>query len=480
MTRLELIGLMERAAREVAGAGLCYLPAAELSRRIERRALSPVELVTALLGRIERHNDMLHSYITVCAETALHEAREAEREIAAGRRRGPLHGLPISHKDIVFTRGVRTTCHSRALLEFVPDADATVVRRLREAGMILLGKTNTNEFATGGADVFGVPCNPWDTSRHASGSSGGSGNALAAGLAVAATGSDTGGSIRGPASFCGVVGLKPTYGRVSRHGVFPLSWSMDHVGPMARTVADCALLLRAMAGPDPHDPTAANRAVPDYAAEIGADVRGLRLGVPAQFFFERLDPDVDRLVRVALAQFEEWGARLEPVDLPRAADTDAAGRVLIAGEAFGVHAPRMRRQWADYGRRARQRIAAGMCYTAAEYQQAAQIRALWCRDLSRALERVDAIVTPTMPCPAITLEQNAAGAPADIGRFTVPSNLTGHPSLSVPCGFTAGGLPVGMQLIGKAFDEGVLFRIGHAYEQRAGWHRRHPALEAAA
>ena len=473
---------MERATGEGTGFGSDpdYATAADLSEQIARRTLSPVELVTTLLGRIERYNDLLHSYITVCAETALQDARAAEREIAAGRRRGPLHGLPIAHKDIVFTAGVRTTCHSRTLLEFVPDADATVVRRLREAGMILLGKTNTNEFATGSTEVFGVPRNPWDTSRHTSGSSGGSGNAVAAGLAIAATGSDTGGSIRGPAAFCGIVGLKPTYGRVSRHGVFPLSPSLDHVGPMTRTVRDCALLLQAMAGPDPDDPTASQRAAPDYTAEIGTGIRGLTLGVPAQFFFDRLDPEVDRLVRAALTQFEELGARLEPVDLPRAADTNAAGRILIAVEAFGVHAPRMRRQWAEYGRRARQRIAAGVGYTAAEYQQAAQIRALWHRDLSRVLQRVDAIVTPAMPCPALTLEEEAAGAPPDLGRFLLPFNLTGHPALGIPCGFAAGGLPAGMQLIGKAFDEHMLFRIGHAYERHAEWHRRHPALEAAA
>ena len=471
---------MERAAPEVTVADLCYLTAAELGRRIEQRTLSPVELVTAVLGRIGRYNETLHSYITVCAEQAMREARDAEREIAAGRRRGPLHGVPIAHKDIVFTRGVRTTCHSRTLQDFVPDADATVVGRLRDAGMILIGKTNTSEFATGGTDLFGVPRNPWDLSRHTSGSSGGSGNAVAAGLAIAATGSDTGGSIRGPASFCGVVGLKPTYGRVSRHGVFPLSWSMDHVGPLTRTVRDCALLLRAMAGPDPDDPTASDRAVPDYAAEIGAGVRGLKIGVPAQYFFDRLEPDVDRLVRAAVVQFEELGARLEPVDLPRAPDTDAAGRILITGEAFGVHAPRLRRQWTDYGRRARTGIAGGICYTAAEYQQAAQIRALWCRDLTRALERVDAIVTPVMPCAAITLEADAAGAPPDIGRFTIPFNLTGHPAMSMPCGFATGGLPVGMQLIAKAFDEQMLFRVGHAYERHTEWHTRRPPLEAAA
>ncbi|HLN12982.1 MAG TPA: amidase [bacterium] len=459
---------------------LCYLSAVELSDRIERRSLSPVEIVTALLERIAHYNDTLHSYITVCGETALRDAREAEREIAAGRRRGPLHGLPVAQKDIIFTRGIRTTCHSRTLLDFVPDVDATVVRRLADAGMILLGKTNTTEFATGGTDVFGVPRNPWDTSRYTSGSSAGSGNALAAGLAILATGSDTGGSIRGPASYCGIVGLKPTYGRVSRHGVFPLSWSMDHVGPMARSVADCAVLLRAMAGPDPLDPTASGRPVPDYAADIDAGVRDLTLGVPAQYFYDQIDPEVSRLVRAALTRLEELGARVEPVDLPRAADAAPAGWLLLAAEAFGVHAPRMRRQWEEYGPRARRRIASGAFFTAAEYQQAAQIRALWCQDLSQALRRVDAIVTPTMPAPAFTLEVEAAGPPADIGKFTIPFNLTGHPALSVPCGFTAGGLPVAMQLVGKAFDETTLLRIGRAYEQHTEWHTRRPALEVTA
>ena len=459
---------------------LCYLSAVELSDRIERRSLSPVEIVTALLERIAHYNDTLHSYITVCGETALRDAREAEREIAAGRRRGPLHGLPVAQKDIIFTRGVRTTCHSRTLLDFVPDADATVVRRLADAGMILLGKTNTTEFATGGTDVFGVPRNPWDTSRYTSGSSAGSGNALAAGLAILATGSDTGGSIRGPASYCGIVGLKPTYGRVSRHGVFPLSWSMDHVGPMARTVADCAVLLRAMAGQDPLDPTASGRPVPDYTEGIDAGVRGLTIGVPEQYFYDQIDPEVDRLVRAALGRLEELGAHLEPVDLPRAADAAPAGWLLIAGEAFGVHAPRMRRQWARVraARAAAHRRGRVLHRRGVSAGRPAP-RAVVPRALAGA-PAVDAIVTPTMPSPAFTLEVEAAGPPADTGKFTIPFNLTGHPALSVPCGFASGGLPVAMQLVGKAFDERMLFRIGHAYEQHTEWHTRRPALEVTA
>ena len=459
---------------------LWYFSAAELSERIARRTVSPVEIVEALLERIARYNGLLHSYITLCGDEALRAARDAEREIAAGRRRGPLHGLPIAQKDIIFTRGVRTTCHSRTLLTFVPEEDATVARRLAEAGTILLGKTNTTEFATGGTDVFGVPKNPWDTSRYTSGSSAGAGNSLAAGLAVLATGSDTGGSIRGPASYCGVVGLKPTYGRVSRHGVFPLSWSMDHIGPMTRTVADCALLLSAMAGPDPLDPTASAHPVPDYGSGLDRGVRGMTIGVPNQHFYDKIDPEVDRLVRAALRRLEELGARVEPIDLPHAADAVPAGWTLIACEAFGAHAPRLRRQWTDYGPRARRRIAAGAFFTAGEYQQAAQIRAVWCRELSQALRRVDAIAVPTMPTPAFTLEVEAAGPPPDAGKFTILFNLTGHPALSVPCGFAAGSLPVGIQLVGKAFDEHTLFRIGHAYEQHTEWHTRHPALEVTA
>jgi len=458
---------------------LCFQPATVLAERIAQRKISPVEVVTAYLDRIERYNGTLRSYLTVCGDAALGAAREAEREIAGGRSRGPLHGLPISHKDIVFTRGVRTTCHSNTLREFVPDSDATAVRRLADAGMILLGKTNTTEFACGAMDVFGAAQNPWNLSRYTGGSSAGSGNALAAGLALAATGSDTGGSIRLPAAYCGIVGLKPTYGRVSRHGVFPLSWSMDHVGPMCRTVADCALLLRALAGRDPLDPTASARPVPDYGTELGRGVAGLTLGVPQQHFYDGLDPEVERSVRAALRRLEALGARVELVDLPRARDVGAIGWVLLAAEAFGIHAPRMRRQFADYGARARQRIAAGAFFTAAEYQQAAQVRALWLREVADVFRRVDALVTPTAQSPALPVEL-VQTKPPDMGFCTIPFNLTGSPALSVPCGFTAAGLPVGMQLVGRAFDEGTLFRIGHAYEQATEWHTRRPVLEVAA
>jgi aspartyl-tRNA(Asn)/glutamyl-tRNA(Gln) amidotransferase subunit A len=455
---------------------LAWLPATVVSRLIDEREVSPVEVVTAHLQRIDRYNTRLNSYITVCHDDALNAAGRAEREISAGRRRGPLHGIPIAHKDISWTRGVRTTAHSRTLLDFVPDDDATHVGRLAAAGMILLGKTNTTEFACGTMDIFGIARNPWDTSRYAGGSSGGSANALAAGLAVVATGSDTGGSIRVPAGFCGVVGLKPTYGRVSRYGLIPLSWSMDHVGPMARTVADCALLLSAMAGHDPRDPTSAAAEVPDFAALHDGSIRGLVLGVPQQHFFQGLDPEVEGAVRAALRDLEGLGARVEPVDLPHAQDIAAVAQVLMMSEAFGQHADWLRRHAPEYGARTRRRITAGACYTAGEYQLAVQVRALWTRELAAGLRRVNILVTPTLPIPAFAADLQASGPP-DTGWGTRHFNFSGHPALSLPCGFTAAGLPIGLQLVGRWFDEVTLFRVAHAYEQATRWHERRPTLE---
>jgi len=458
---------------------LCFLPIADLAARLARRELSPVELVTALLDRIDHYDGALHSYITVCRESALDAARRAEREIHAGGARGPLHGIPISHKDIHFTRGIRTTCHSRTMLDFVPDHDATHVRRLADAGMILVGKTNTTEFACGTMDVFGTARNPWNTACYTGGSSGGSGAAVASGLAVAATGSDTGGSIRIPSGLCGIVGIKPTYGRVSRHGVFPLSWSMDHIGPMCRTVADCATVLSAMAGRDPRDATSSARPVPDYAAALAEEIHDVVLGVPDQHFYEHLDPEVDTAMRGALRHLESLGMRLTPVTLPHAGDVGTVGWAVMVAEAYGQHAGRMRRQFPDYGLRARQRIAAGAFITAAEYQQAGQIRRLWIREVDDALRGVHAIVTPTLPFPAFSVETQNTNPP-ETTWGTIPFNLSGHPALTVPCGFTATGLPIGMQLIGRVFDERTLFRIAQAYERAAEWHRRRPRLEGAA
>lgn len=461
-------------------ADLAYTSLTELGRLLDARKVSPVEIVSAALERIERYNGRLASYITVCGEAALAAARRAEQEITGGGgRRTRLYGLPIAHKDISLTKGVRTTAHSRCLIEHVPDRDATHVRRLAEAGMIMLGKTNTTEFACGTMDLFGVARNPWDLSRYTGGSSAGSASALAAGMAPAATGSDTGGSIRVPASFCGVVGLKPTYGRVSRYGLIPLSWSMDHVGPMARTVADCALLLSTMAGHDLLDPTSARTPVPDFTDGLDAGVRGMVLGVPKQHFYEGLEPEVDGAARAALRHLEGEGARLEPVDLPLAGHIAGPGGILIMAEAYGLHARQLRERAADYGDRTRRRIASGACYTSGEYEAAMRVRVAWTRQAARALERVDAIVTPTLPHAAFTVEVQKAGEPPDTSWGTRHFNLSGHPALTLPCGFTAAGMPIGMQLAGRYFDEATLFRIAHAYERSTPWHDRRPALAEA-
>ncbi len=476
--RAEIRGLLRRIRAEArpAESELPFLPVSALSDLLARKQVSPVEIVTALFDRIDRYDAVLHSYITVCRDSALEAARRAEREIRAGRRRGPLHGIPISHKDISWTQGVRTTAHSRTLLNFVPEHDATHVRRLARAGMILLGKTNTTEFANGGMEVFGVARNPWNPAHYTGGSSAGSANALAAGLAVAATGSDTGGSIRVPASFCGIVGLKPTYGRVSRYGVIALSWSLDNAGPMTRTVRDCALLLNAMAGYDPLDPSTARVPVPDFTAGLKKGIKGLVLGVPRHHYFKGLEPDVDAALRAALRTLEDLGARLEPVDLPHAGDLEPAYTVLISAEAFGSHATRLRHQWSEYGARSRRRIACGAYYSAAEYQQAAQIRRVWIEEVDRVLQRVDTLVMPTLPHPAFPIEVQQAGPP-DTSWGTRQFNLSGHPALSIPCGFTREGLPIGMQFATKAFDEVTLFRVAHAYEQATDWHARRPALQ---
>jgi aspartyl-tRNA(Asn)/glutamyl-tRNA(Gln) amidotransferase subunit A len=457
---------------------LSFRSITELSRLIGAGSVSPVEVVTDLLERLDRYEPVMKSHITVCGDLALSAARQAEREIGSGSHRGPLHGIPVSHKDICWTEGVATTAHSRTMLDFVPDEDATYVRRLRDAGMILLGKTNTTEFACGDMDEFGYTPNPWGLQRFSGASSGGSASALAAGLAIATTGTDTGGSIRAPAGLCGIVGVKPTYGRVSRHGVYPLSWTMDHVGPMTRTVADAALMLNAMSGHDEKDRTSSRAPVPDFTAGLTDDLHGLTLGVPEHHFYERLEPQVERAVTTALRQLEQLGARLEQVPLPSAGDLEAVGSILVMAEAFAQHAARLRAAADRYGPRARRRISAGAFYTSAEYQQALQLRAEWIRELESALADVSAIVTPTLPFTAFTLEDQLSGPP-DTSWGTRHFNLSGNPALTLPCGFGDEGLPIGLQIVARAFDEAMMFRVAHAYEQATEWHLRRPELPEA-
>lgn len=454
---------------------LSFLPITELARLIEQKTVSPVEIVQELLEHIERHNAELSSYITVCTDAALLTAQQAEADISAGQYRGPLHGIPVAHKDLSWTKDVLTTAHSKTLLAFVPETNATHVERLEQAGMVLLGKTNTTEFACGDMHLFGKSRNPWDMTRSSGASSGGSANAVAAGLAAAATGTDTGGSTRVPASLCGVVGVKPSFGRISRHGVLPLSWSMDSVGPITRTVADAALMLNAMSGYDPLDPSSSHEPVPDFTALLGRSIEGFKIGIPENHFFEGLEPNVATAMQGALKQFEVLGANLRAVHLPMAGELAAAANVLVMAEAFSQHADRLRKQALEYGPKARRRICSGAFFTTAEYMQAGQIRTLWLRELGQVLREIDALITPTLPFTAFTVETWDT-APPDTSWATRQFNLSGHPAMTIPCGFDTNGLPIGMQLITNAFDEATMFRIAHAYEQVTKWHEYKPDL----
>jgi len=454
---------------------LAWWSAGDLAAAIAAGRISPVEVVDAYLDRLGAFDPTLRSHATICREAARSAAREAERAVRAGAPLGPLHGVPLSHKDNLLTRGVRTTCHSRTSFNRVPDEDATAVARLGAAGAILLGKTNTTEFACGDQLLQGDTPNPWDLTLHSGASSAGSASGVAAALTAAATGSDTGGSIRAPAALCGVVGVKPTYGRVSRHGLVPLAWSMDHVGPIARTVADAALLLGAMAGVDPLDPTSVAVPVPDFAAALsgpGADrLDGVRVGVPLEHFFDGLEPDVDGAIRAALRTLEGLGAQLRPISLPSAGDLAAAGSLLSMWEAFALHAASLRREGRAYGPKARAFIASGGLYAGAEVAQALQLRTLWAREVAAAFGEVDVVATPTLPFSAVT-RVDWIVQPPDTSWATRAFSLTGHPALTQPCGFDALGRPIGLQLAARHFDEATLFRVAHAFERAGGPPRR--------
>jgi aspartyl-tRNA(Asn)/glutamyl-tRNA(Gln) amidotransferase subunit A len=465
---------------------LCYLSLSSVAGLLQRRELSPVEAVEACLERVGKLDRQLNSFITVMRDEALAQARLAEQDMQRGQYRGPLHGVPLAVKDLYYTKGTRTTMGSKIFADFVPDYDATVIARLREAGAIVIGKLNLHEFARGATNASSVigPChNPWDVTRVPGGSSGGSAAAVAAGFCFGSLGSDTGGSIRIPAALCGIVGLKPTYGRVSRYGVFPLSWSLDHVGPMTRTVADAALLLQAIAGHDRHDPTTRTAVVPDYAAALNGDIAGVRLGIPREFYFEQLDAEVGRLVREAIRLLEKAGARIEEISLPLSKYAAAAGRLISLTESAAIHEKWLRTRAMDYSPDVRAGFLAGQLLLGKHYLRAQRVRSLIRQEMAAALRRVDALVTPTSPIaaprldqPTVTIGGEAVEVMTVLSRLTRPANLSGFPAISVPCGFTADNLPVGLQFIGRPFGEAALLHIAHVYEQNAAWHRRHPVL----
>jgi aspartyl-tRNA(Asn)/glutamyl-tRNA(Gln) amidotransferase subunit A len=460
---------------------------ADLGRMIASKQVSPVEVVRAHLDRIAALDSKLRAFITICADSALESARAAEADLMAGRPVGPLHGVPWAPKDLYSTKGVRTTGGSKILADSVPAADATVVARLARAGAILLGKLNMHEFAYGPEGInahYGDTRNPWSSDAHriAGGSSSGSGAAVAAGMAPGSLGSDTGGSIRIPASLCGITGLKPTYGRASRAGVLPLTWSMDHVGPMTRSARDCALMLGAIAGYDPADPTTSVLPVPDYGAALTGDVKGLRVGLLRAHFTDVAAPEVRTAVEAAAKQFERAGAVVDEVNLTQVAHAGTASAAIVASEALAYHAAWMRSRPQDYQPDVRERLRIGAFVSGAHYVRAQQVRALVAREIDEALARRDVLLAPATPLAAPVLgerETTLGDGPSDVRaallRCTRPFNFSGHPACAAPGGFTAAGLPIGLQLIGRPFDEATVLRIVDAYQRITDWHTRRPA-----
>lgn len=464
---------------------LCGLSVARAARALRAGELSPIELTEAYLDRIERLNPRLNAYVTVTAERARADARRATDELVAGRARGPLHGIPIGLKDLYETAGIRTTAGAKIHADHVPAEDCAVARRLRDAGTILLGKLATHEYAYGVTTTnphFGPTRNPWDLDRIPGGSSGGSGAAIAAGLAGATMGTDTGGSIRMPASVCGVVGMKPTYGRVSKAGVIPLSYLFDHTGPITRTVEDAAIVLNIVAGYDPSDPTTVRTRVPDFTAELSADLRGLRVGVPRAYFFDRLDDEVRAGVEDAISELRRLGAEVREVAIAGVELGTGATFGLVLAEAQEIHAESLRTRRGDFGADVLQ-ILENPTPDPATLMLALRARDALATAMRRVLETVDVLVTPSTAIPAAPIghETVRLGDGEDsilfaMIRCTAPFNAAGLPALSLPCGFTRGGLPIGLQIAGRPFDETTVLRVGHAYEQATDWHRRIPAL----
>ncbi|MEE8110512.1 MAG: amidase [bacterium] len=460
---------------------LAFLTVSELASRIREGDLSPVEIAEACLTRIDTLDGKLNAFITVTAEKARRAAQKAEREIREGHDRGPFHGIPIALKDLIEVEGIRMTAASKILEENVARRTATVAARLQQAGAVLLGKTNLQEFARGptGVDsLYGSSSNPWDLSRIPGGSSSGSGAAVAGGLVPAALGSDTGGSVRIPAALSGIVGIRPTYGRVSRYGAVPLGPSFDTVGPMTRSVEDTALMLSVIAGHDPLDPSTGTYPVPDYGASLERDrdrgLKGLRLGLPSDYFFPGYDPEVESLVRDAAGVLEGLGAEIREVDIPYAEYTTATYVSVVGPESANYHREFLITRRKDYMGPTADFFEMSLFIPGWRYQKGQQARLLFMRKMAEVFREVDAVLTPAVPVAAPPIEASEDWPP--ILRCTLPFSTTGVPAISVPCGFTKAGLPAGLQLVGRWWDEEMLFRIGAAYEAATDWHTRIPAF----
>ena len=454
----------------------------ESGEMLKNGELSPVELTQAFFNRIDETEGRLHSFITLLNDRAMGEARTAEAEIRSGHYKGPMHGIPIVLKDLYDTAGIRTTSGSQVDFDRVPTEDSTATSRLAEAGAILLGKVTMHEFALGGPDwttPFEPACNPWNLDHITGGSSSGTASAVSSGQAMGGLGSCTGGSIRGPASLCGIVGLKPTYGRVSRAGVVTLSWSQDHVGPLTYTVEDSAYMLQAIAGHDRKDPTSSRSIVPDYSLSLREDIKGKVFGLPRHYFFDD-DPSVNAevvaVVEKAVAELESLGAKIEEIELPSLEYVRAANTIIMVSEAFAFHEPNLKTRPQDFGEIVRARFRIGGMLSAGDYLQAQRCRQWSKREFAQALTKVDFFVTPTMTQPAAAFDGYDPIATIQGKSFTAPFNVTGLPAISVPCGFTQTGLPVGLQIAGKAFDEPGVIQAAYTYQQHARWYEQRPNI----
>jgi aspartyl-tRNA(Asn)/glutamyl-tRNA(Gln) amidotransferase subunit A len=461
---------------------LHWLTIADAARQIEYRLLSPVELTEALIARVEALDPQLNAFLLPTPEKALEQARIAEREIMAGGYRGPLHGIPFGLKDIYCTAGIRTTSHSRICADYVPTEDATTVTRLYQAGAVLLGKLVTHEFAHGGPsfDLAWPPArNPWNRDHFTGGSSSGAGAAIAAGFVPGAMGSDTGGSIRGPAALCGIVGLKPTYGLVSRSGVYANSFTFDHAGPMTWTVEDCAIMLQAIAGHDAKDPASADRAIPDYRAGLTGGIKGLRIGVLRHLYEEDLTvaPEVHAALEEAYAVFRSLGATVEDVRIRPAADYYAVKITIAESEQYAIHEEELRTRLDEFGADFLGRALPAILYSSSDYVQAQRERRIMLAEMAPVYAKYDVLLTPTAAGPAPRLDAWRTIRFWQHASLTTPFNVTGGPALAQCMGFTAAGLPLSLQIVGRPFDEATVLRAAHAYEKATAWRGRRPVLD---
>jgi aspartyl-tRNA(Asn)/glutamyl-tRNA(Gln) amidotransferase subunit A len=466
------------------GSSLTQLSLSEASRLVRTKKVSPVELTQACLRRTEQLNPKLNAFITVTADSALAQAREAESDIQRGRWKGPLHGIPVALKDLVDTAGVRTTAASGLFKDRIPRQDAEIVRRLKASGAVLLGKLNLHEFAYGGSSLisyFGAVRNPWDSAYNPGGSSGGSAAAVAAELCYGAIGSDTGGSIRMPAAYCGIVGLKPTYGRVSTRGVIPLAWALDHMGPMTRTAVDAALMLHVIAGYDPEDTNSTDTPVQDYAAQLEAKTSHLRIGIPRTHFYEGLHPEIRTAMDTALSVLARLTSSQHEIEIPAANEMALTAILIQKAEAYTYHRQYVTKSPELYQPETLKRIRAGAEIGASEYINARRQLDQSRHSISKVFDTLDLVVTPTTPIPPFTVSELLAD-PDQIrvkevlaSPNTRPFNLLGLPTVSIPCGFTSKGLPIGMQITGSLGGEATVLHLAHAYEQVTEWHKRKPS-----